>query len=142
MPAQPLLFHRTCFVDTGRILRCCPLERRIRPAPIRLFDPRKTRMLTFKVVYIAVAATHLCCPDPQVRKGSVTLSSTVETQILRKTSLNGLHRRLGAKMVDFGGWDMPVEYPSSGGLVKEHLALRSGVGVFDVSHMGDIRIRG
>ena len=45
-------------------------------------------------------------------------------------------------MVDFGGWDMPVEYPSSGGLVKEHLAVRTGVGMFDVSHMGDILIRG
>jgi len=60
---------------------------------------------------------------------------------LRKTPLNGLHRRLGAKMVKFGGWDMPVEYPSSGGLIAEHRAVRGSVGVFDVSHMGDIRIR-
>ena len=70
------------------------------------------------------------------------MSSSVETKPLRKTALNGLHRRLGAKMVDFGGWDMPVEYPSSGGLVKEHMAVRTGVGMFDVSHMGDILIRG
>ena len=61
---------------------------------------------------------------------------------MRKTALNALHRQLGAKMVDFGGWDMPVEYPASGGLVKEHLAVRTGVGMFDVSHMGDILIRG
>ncbi len=60
---------------------------------------------------------------------------------LRKTPLNALHRRLGAKMVNFGGWDMPVEYPLSGGLMAEHRAVRSSVGVFDVSHMGDIRIR-
>jgi aminomethyltransferase len=60
---------------------------------------------------------------------------------LRKTPLNALHRRLGAKMVNFGGWDMPVEYPSGGGLVAEHRAVRGAVGVFDVSHMGDIRIR-
>jgi aminomethyltransferase len=59
---------------------------------------------------------------------------------LRKTPLNALHRCLGAKMVNFGGWDMPVEYPSSGGLVAEHRAVRNGVGIFDVSHMGDIRI--
>jgi len=59
----------------------------------------------------------------------------------RKTPLNALHRRLGAKMVNFDGWDMPVEYPSSGGLVAEHKAVRGSVGVFDVSHMGDIRIR-
>jgi len=60
---------------------------------------------------------------------------------LRKTPLNALHRRLGAKMVNFGGWDMPVEYLSSGGLIAEHKAVRLSVGVFDVSHMGDIRIR-
>src|SRR5258708_10853135 len=53
-----------------------------------------------------------------------------------------MHRSLGAKMVDFGGWDMPVEYPATGGLMKEHLAVRTGVGIFDVSHMGDIIIRG
>ncbi|HEY6306872.1 MAG TPA: glycine cleavage system aminomethyltransferase GcvT [Candidatus Angelobacter sp.] len=70
------------------------------------------------------------------------MSSTTESQTLRKTSLNSLHRRLGAKMVDFGGWDMPVEYPASGGLMKEHLAVRTGVGMFDVSHMGDILLRG
>lgn len=45
-------------------------------------------------------------------------------------------------MVDFGGWDMPVEYPSTGGLVAEHKSVRGHVGVFDVSHMGDIRIQG
>lgn len=60
---------------------------------------------------------------------------------LRKTALNAVHRRAGAKMVNFGGWDMPVEYPATGGLVAEHKAVRSAVGVFDVSHMGDIRIR-
>src|SRR5262245_49732121 len=59
----------------------------------------------------------------------------------RKTPLNALHRRLGARMVNFGGWDMPVEYPATGGLMAEHKAVRTSVGVFDVSHMGDIRIR-
>ncbi len=60
---------------------------------------------------------------------------------LRRTPLNAVHRRLGAKMVNFGGWDMPVEYPATAGLVAEHRGVRSSVGVFDVSHMGDIRIR-
>jgi aminomethyltransferase len=60
--------------------------------------------------------------------------------VLRKTPLNAVHRRLGAKMVNFGGWDMPVEYPSSGGLMAEHRAVRNGCGLFDVSHMGDIRV--
>src|SRR5947199_10569708 len=67
-------------------------------------------------------------------------AATPHKSELRKTPLNGLHRRLGAKMVNFGGWDMPVEYPSSGGLIAEHKAVRGSVGVFDVSHMGDIRI--
>jgi aminomethyltransferase len=58
---------------------------------------------------------------------------------LRKTALNDVHRAMGAKMVDFGGWDMPVEYPA-GGLLSEHKAVRSSVGLFDVSHMGDIQV--
>src|SRR5437879_7825351 len=68
-------------------------------------------------------------------------AATPHKSELRKTPLNALHHRLGAKMVNFGGWDMPVEYPSSGGLIAEHKAVRGSVGVFDVSHMGDIRIR-
>ncbi len=59
--------------------------------------------------------------------------------IFRKTSLNTVHRKSGAKMVDFGGWDMPVEYS---GLIAEHMAVRTRVGLFDVSHMGEIQLRG
>jgi aminomethyltransferase len=68
-----------------------------------------------------------------------TITSTV-----RKTALNAVHRQMGAKMVDFNGWDMPVEYPASvgGGIINEHMAVRTGVGIFDVSHMGDIRLAG
>jgi aminomethyltransferase len=58
---------------------------------------------------------------------------------LRTTALNATHRAHKAKMVDFGGWDMPVEYS---GLIAEHMAVRTGVGLFDVSHMGDIQLRG
>jgi aminomethyltransferase len=62
---------------------------------------------------------------------------------LKKTALNATHRALKAKMVDFGGWDMPVEYPGNGGgLIAEHMAVRTGVGLFDVSHMGEIQFRG
>jgi aminomethyltransferase len=61
---------------------------------------------------------------------------------LRKTALNPVHRGMAARMVDFGGWDMPVEYPKTGGVLAEHMAVRTGVGVFDVSHMGDIRFTG
>jgi aminomethyltransferase len=64
--------------------------------------------------------------------------------LVRKTALNAVHRQMGAKMVEFNGWDMPVEYPASlgGGIIAEHLAVRTGVGIFDVSHMGDIRLAG
>ena len=65
--------------------------------------------------------------------------STTVAAPLKQTALNATHRRLKAKMVDFGGWDMPVEYS---GLIAEHLAVRTGVGLFDVSHMGEIQFRG
>ena len=58
---------------------------------------------------------------------------------LKRTPLNGVHRALNAKMVDFGGWDMPVQYS---GIVDEHNTVRSAVGLFDVSHMGEIEIEG
>src|SRR5262249_42463286 len=68
----------------------------------------------------------------------------VEVPTIRKTALNAVHRQMGARMVEFNGWDMPVEYPASlgGGIISEHLAVRTGVGIFDVSHMGDIRLAG
>src|SRR5271157_1350310 len=70
------------------------------------------------------------------------LVSSVATP-LKKTALNSTHRALKAKMVDFSGWDMPVEYPCpGGGLIAEHMAVRTGVGLFDVSHMGEIWFRG
>jgi aminomethyltransferase len=64
------------------------------------------------------------------------------TPAIRKTALNSVHRQMGAKMVEFNGWDMPVEYPSAGGIMAEHNAVRTGVGIFDVSHMGDILLAG
>jgi aminomethyltransferase len=58
---------------------------------------------------------------------------------LKTTPLNSVHRRMNAKMVDFGGWDMPVQYS---GILEEHNAVRTAAGMFDVSHMGEIEIRG
>ncbi len=74
---------------------------------------------------------------------SVETTPTAATTV-RKTALNAVHRQMGAKMVDFNGWDMPVEYPASigCGIINEHMAVRTGVGIFDVSHMGDIRLAG
>ncbi|MGA7471474.1 MAG: glycine cleavage system aminomethyltransferase GcvT [Candidatus Sulfotelmatobacter sp.] len=72
------------------------------------------------------------------------MSSVEATAAIRKTALNAVHRQMGAKMVDFNGWDMPVEYPAAigCGIINEHMAVRTGVGIFDVSHMGDIRLAG
>ncbi len=59
---------------------------------------------------------------------------------LRRTALTETHRAAGAKMADFGGWEMPIEYPT--GVVAEHTAVRTAVGVFDVSHMGKLVVSG
>jgi len=59
---------------------------------------------------------------------------------LKKTPLNKIHRDLGGKMVDFGGWDMPVQYEA--GVIAEHLRTRNNVGLFDVSHMGEFWVEG
>jgi aminomethyltransferase len=60
-------------------------------------------------------------------------------EALKRTALNATHRASGAKMVDYCGWDMPVEYS---GITREHLAVRTAAGLFDVSHMGEIQVRG
>jgi aminomethyltransferase len=59
---------------------------------------------------------------------------------LKKTPLNASHRQLGGRMVDFGGWDMPVQYPA--GTVEEHMRTRTHSGLFDVSHMGEVDVSG
>ncbi len=59
---------------------------------------------------------------------------------LRVSPLDSVHRALGAKMVPFGGWDMPVNYPS--GTIEEHLACRRDAVMFDVSHLGTVRVEG
>jgi aminomethyltransferase len=61
------------------------------------------------------------------------------TPTLKATPLNAIHRAMGARMVDFGGWDMPVQYS---GVIDEHNTVRNAVGLFDVSHMGEIEIVG
>jgi len=64
------------------------------------------------------------------------MTSTLE---LKRTPLFEVHSSSNAKMVDFGGWNMPVQYSS---ILEEHNAVRNAVGIFDVSHMGEIEIRG
>src|ERR1700733_4012577 len=62
---------------------------------------------------------------------------------LKQSPLLDRHRSLGAKMADFGGWEMPIEYAASGGgVLKKHAAVREAVGLFDVSHLGKAIVRG
>ena len=60
---------------------------------------------------------------------------------LKTSPLHDRHVALGAKMADFGGWEMPIEYPG-GGVVREHTAVRERVGIFDVSHLGKASVKG
>lgn len=58
---------------------------------------------------------------------------------LNRTPLFAAHQKLGAKLIDFGGWEMPVQYTS---IVEEHLAVRNAAGIFDISHMGEVTVSG
>ena len=57
----------------------------------------------------------------------------------KKTALYEVHKRMGARLIPFGGWAMPVEYS---GIAKEHTAVRTAAGLFDVSHMGEFEVEG
>ncbi len=65
--------------------------------------------------------------------------ATPETRGAKRTVLYAIHKAAGAKMAEFGGWEMPIEYA---GITQEHLAVRNAAGIFDVSHMGEIAVRG
>ena len=67
------------------------------------------------------------------------LSLEVSIAINKRTALYNTHKRLGARLIPFGGWEMPVEYS---GIAKEHTAVRTAAGLFDVSHMGEFEVRG
>jgi glycine cleavage system T protein (aminomethyltransferase) len=68
------------------------------------------------------------------------MNVTATAPQLKQTPLNRVHRDLGGRMVDFGGWDMPVQYGA--GTIEEHLRTRNHAGLFDVSHMGEIDVKG
>ena len=59
--------------------------------------------------------------------------------MLKRTALFAAHQKLGGKLVEFGGWEMPVQYS---GIMEEHLAVRNAAGIFDISHMGEITVSG
>jgi aminomethyltransferase len=68
-------------------------------------------------------------------------TATTSTNQLRRSPLHERHVALGAKFAAFGGWEMPLEY-AGGGVIKEHIAVREAVGIFDVSHLGKARVTG
>src|SRR6185295_7922263 len=67
------------------------------------------------------------------------MSAPAEAAAVKRTPLYALHRELGAKLIDFGGWEMPVQYS---GILEEHRAVRERAGIFDVSHMGELLVKG
>src|ERR1700758_5241431 len=67
------------------------------------------------------------------------MTETTPTTSLKRTRLHALHVKAGARMVPFGGWEMPVQYT---GIIDEHRAVRRGVGLFDISHMGEFEVEG
>ena len=58
---------------------------------------------------------------------------------MKRTTFNNIHKQLGAKLVEFAGFEMPIQYSS---IIAEHKAVRNSVGVFDVSHMGEVFVKG
>src|ERR1700753_1656974 len=76
---------------------------------------------------------------PSFSGGSGTMADAASNQPLKKTPLNDVERELGGKMVDFGGWDLPVQFA---GILEAHQAGRERVGLFDVSHMGELVVTG
>src|SRR5689334_18069719 len=59
--------------------------------------------------------------------------------MLKRTPLYAAHQKLGGKLIEFGGWEMPVQYTS---IIDEHLAVRTSAGIFDISHMGEVTVSG
>src|SRR5665648_106258 len=77
----------------------------------------------------------------RVTPGSWRYGDSMTDSSLKTSPLHDRHVALGAKMADFGGWEMPIEYPG-GGVVREHIAVRERVGIFDVSHLGKASVKG
>jgi aminomethyltransferase len=78
--------------------------------------------------------------DPTPSQETASMSDTPVTAPLRQTPLHALHLKLGARMVPFAGYEMPVQYPA--GIIAEHRHCRSAAALFDVSHMGQLRLTG
>src|SRR4029079_18091936 len=85
-----------------------------------------------------VGATLLCHFD--TGRAARLPSEVTMPEELKRTPLADIHRALGGKMVPFAGWEMPVQYPT--GIMAEHQAVRTGAGIFDVSHMGEFEVTG
>src|SRR5690606_41830791 len=123
------------------------------PGPAAPWQRGATRTARRALVRYGEPAAHRCaaecrCPVPH-RASRVgqdghsrsprTSRSTMVDQDLRSTALEAVHRSLGATFTDFAGWQMPVRYDSD---LAEHRAVRESAGIFDLSHMGEIHLRG
>src|SRR5690349_16757796 len=118
-------------------------HRRSKPAPIRTGAGESLRSATEGAVTAPYArdgtlSEERSLSDNKSSEGTVPVQPAPD--LLLTTPLHELHVELGAKMVPFAGYDMPVQYPL--GILKEHLHTRACAGLFDVSHMGQIRLTG
>jgi len=100
-----------------------------------IHNPPKSLRIRQKLTVFAPKPLKIT-PNATLRFASPRMSDTAE---LKRTPLFETHIAAKAKMVDFGGWNMPVQYS---GIIEEHNAVRTGVGLFDVSHMGEIEVHG
>src|SRR5262245_11983319 len=136
---------RACpLLRSGRPLRSCVPPR----APARQGGRSRVRLRRFPIVGRDHAGLRRTCPILRDRlrlparcaNFPLRMAAPVAAPAaLKRTPLYNLHRELGAKMVDFGGWEMPVQYA---GILEEHRAVREHVGLFDVSHMGEFTVTG
>ena len=94
-------------------------------------------------LYSARAWSYVPGPKPEkrraIRSSPGLLVREREIKTMKRTPLFAVHQRLGGKLIEFGGWEMPVQYS---GIIDEHLAVRQAAGLFDISHMGEVRVSG
>jgi glycine cleavage system T protein (aminomethyltransferase) len=121
-------------VRLGREARRFAVARRcVRPAGLSLLIP------SFGMIRDARTMMGVHDGRPPCANFPIPMSVPAAQVPLRRTPLYDVHRELGAKLIDFGGWEMPVQYS---GILEEHRAVRERVGLFDVSHMGEFDVTG
>src|SRR6185369_8390736 len=106
-------------------------------------SPRTTRRLARKLAFATIRnpSPHKVRDRSQRSVETLLYSGEVidQSEAMKRTPLYETHQRLGAKLIEFGGWEMPVQYTS---ITDEHLTVRKAAGLFDISHMGEIMVGG